>query len=29
LIKAFGEAYESYRRSTGALIPWSLFRRVD
>jgi protein-S-isoprenylcysteine O-methyltransferase Ste14 len=29
LIKAFGEAYESYRRSTGALMPWSLFRRVD
>ena len=29
LIKAFGEAYESYRRSTGALVPWSLFRRAD
>jgi protein-S-isoprenylcysteine O-methyltransferase Ste14 len=26
LVKAFGESYESYRRSTGALIPRSLFR---
>jgi hypothetical protein len=26
LIKAFGEAYESYCRSTGALIPWPLSR---
>jgi protein-S-isoprenylcysteine O-methyltransferase Ste14 len=29
LIKAFGEAYESYRRSTGALIPRPLSRRAD
>jgi protein-S-isoprenylcysteine O-methyltransferase Ste14 len=29
LIKAFGEAYESYHRSTGALIPWPLSRRAD
>ena len=29
LIKAFGEAYESYRDSTGALIPWPLSRRAD
>jgi len=27
LIRAFGEAYESYRRSTGALIPWPLFTK--
>jgi len=27
LVAAFGEAYESYRRSTGALIPWSSGRR--
>jgi protein-S-isoprenylcysteine O-methyltransferase Ste14 len=29
LIRAFGEAYESYRRSTGALIPWPVSRRAD
>ena len=29
LIRAFGEAYESYRRSTGALIPWLLLRRKE
>jgi protein-S-isoprenylcysteine O-methyltransferase Ste14 len=29
LIRAFGEAYESYRRSTGALIPRPLSRWVD
>ena len=29
LIKAFGEAYERYRRSTGALIPRPLSRRED
>jgi protein-S-isoprenylcysteine O-methyltransferase len=28
LIRAFGEAYESYRRSTGALIPWPLFTKL-
>jgi protein-S-isoprenylcysteine O-methyltransferase len=29
LIKAFGEAYERYRRSTRALIPWPVSRRED
>jgi protein-S-isoprenylcysteine O-methyltransferase Ste14 len=29
LIQAFGEAYESYRDSTGALIPWPVSRRAD
>jgi len=29
LIKAFGEDYESYRRSTGALLPWPNSRKVD
>jgi protein-S-isoprenylcysteine O-methyltransferase Ste14 len=29
LITAFGEAYESYRRSTGALIPRPLSRREE
>lgn len=26
LVKAFGEDYERYRRSTGALIPWPISR---
>ena len=29
LVTAFGEAYESYRRSTGALLPWRAARRSD
>jgi protein-S-isoprenylcysteine O-methyltransferase Ste14 len=29
LIRAFGETYEQYRRSTGALVPWKLFQRSD
>ena len=29
LVKAFGEAYDSYRRSTGALIPWAVSRRAE
>ena len=29
LIRAFGEAYEGYRRSTGALLPRPLWRRQD
>jgi protein-S-isoprenylcysteine O-methyltransferase Ste14 len=29
LIKVFGEAYESYRQSTGALLPRPFLRRID